>query len=81
MIKKYLKSRIGRIIIGIVLGGVAGYFYYTYVGCNGGTCPITSSPWTTMLYFSLIGGLLFMSRKKDKKQNEDKNISSDERDS
>jgi F0F1-type ATP synthase assembly protein I len=42
---------------GIVLGAVAGYFYWKFYGCNG-TCLITSNPIRTMIYFGLMGGLL-----------------------
>ncbi len=45
--------------IGIVVGAVAGYLYYFYVGCASGTCVITSKPLNSTLYGALMGGLLF----------------------
>lgn len=45
--------------IGIVIGAVAGYLYYFYVGCASGTCAITSKPLNSALYGALMGGLLF----------------------
>jgi phage shock protein E len=42
---------------GILLGAVAGYIYYHFWGCDG-TCAITSSPWRSMLYGAVMGGLL-----------------------
>ena len=39
-IKKY---KLG--LIGIVLGGILGYAYYHFIGCNTGTCAITSKPY------------------------------------
>jgi hypothetical protein len=46
------------IIIGVTLGAVAGYFYWQQVGCNSGTCMITSK-WThSTAYGALMGGLL-----------------------
>lgn len=45
--------------IGIVIGAVAGYLYYFYVGCASGTCAITSKPLNSTLYGALMGGLLF----------------------
>lgn len=45
-------------IIGIVIGIIAGYLYYLKVGCTSGSCPITSSPWMSMLWGSVIGYLL-----------------------
>jgi hypothetical protein len=45
--------------IGIVVGGIAGYLYYHFVGCASGSCAITSKPVNSSLYGSLLGGLLF----------------------
>ena len=44
--------------IGIVVGAIAGYLYYFYVGCASGTCAITSKPLNSTLYGALMGGLL-----------------------
>lgn len=46
-------------IIGVVAGGLAGYLYWYYVGCDSGTCPITSSPRLSVLWGVAFGGLLF----------------------
>jgi Family of unknown function (DUF6132) len=45
--------------IGIVIGAIAGYLYYYYVGCASGTCAITSKPLNSTVYGAAIGGLLF----------------------
>jgi flagellar basal body-associated protein FliL len=45
--------------IGIVIGALAGYAYYFYVGCASGTCAITSKPLNSTLYGALMGGLVF----------------------
>jgi len=45
--------------IGIVIGAVAGYLYYFYVGCASGTCAITSKPLNSTLYGAVMGGLVF----------------------
>jgi LytS/YehU family sensor histidine kinase len=45
--------------IGVVVGLIAGYAYYFYVGCASGTCAITSKPLNSTLYGGLMGGLLF----------------------
>ncbi len=45
-------------IFGIAGGVVLGYLYYYYIGCNSGTCPITSSPWGSMGIGGLMGWLL-----------------------
>ena len=45
--------------IGIIVGAIAGYLYYFYVGCASGTCSITSKPLNSSLYGALMGGLVF----------------------
>ena len=45
--------------IGIVVGAIAGYTYYFYVGCVSGTCAITSKPLNSTVYGALMGGLVF----------------------
>ncbi|MDA3616434.1 DUF6132 family protein [Polluticaenibacter yanchengensis] len=55
------------IIIGIVVGAIAGYLYWANIGCVSGTCAITSKPLNSTVYGALMGGLLFSVFKKDKK--------------
>ncbi|MGJ8737771.1 DUF6132 family protein [Zobellia laminariae] len=45
--------------IGIAVGAIAGYMYYSEIGCVSGTCAITSKPLNSTLYGALMGGLLF----------------------
>ena len=45
--------------VGVLVGLLAGYAYYHFVGCNSGTCAITSNPLNSTLYGGLMGGLLF----------------------
>ncbi|HQZ25378.1 MAG TPA: DUF6132 family protein [Flavobacterium sp.] len=45
--------------IGVVVGAIAGYVYYFYIGCASGTCTITSKPLNSTLYGAAMGGLLF----------------------
>ena len=54
--------------IGIVIGALAGYAYYFYVGCASGTCAITSKPLNTTLYGALMDGLAFNMFVKDTKK-------------
>ena len=54
-------------IIGILIGALGGYLYYHFVGCNSGTCTITSKPVNSTLYGALMGGLLFSIFRKEKK--------------
>ena len=46
-------------LLGIIVGSIAGYLYYYFVGCASGTCRITSSPINSTLYGALMGFLLF----------------------
>ena len=60
-------------IAGIVIGAIAGYLYYYYVGCVSGTCPITSNPWRMTIYGAILGLLLFdIFKKEPKKTSEDR---------
>ena len=45
-------------LIFTLLGAFAGYLYYTYYPCPTGTCVITSSVWSTMVYTGMIGFLV-----------------------
>jgi len=56
--KKFIKKHLLK-IIGIIIGGIAGFAYYHFVGCASGTCPITSNPYMTIGYGALLGYLLF----------------------
>lgn len=53
-------------LIGIVIGSLAGYAYYFWIGCEKG-CAITGNPINSTLYGSIMGGLLFSIVKKEKK--------------
>lgn len=52
---------------GIIIGAIGGYLYYHFVGCNSGTCAITSKPLNSTIYGALMGGLLFNIFKKENK--------------
>ncbi|MFA5419733.1 MAG: DUF6132 family protein [Bacteroidales bacterium] len=55
--KKLLKNNL-LVIIGVVLGGLGGFLYWYFIGCNSGTCPINSSPYLSTIWGMAIGGLL-----------------------
>ncbi|MDR0791882.1 MAG: DUF6132 family protein [Chitinophagaceae bacterium] len=60
------------IIIGVLVGAIAGYAYYHFIGCASGTCPITSRPVNSTAYGALMGGLLFSIFKKENSQTKNK---------
>jgi hypothetical protein len=41
--------------LGLVIGGVAGFLYYYFVGCTSGHCPITSNPYMSIIWGGLLG--------------------------
>ncbi len=55
-------------IIGVMVGAIAGYLYYHFIGCNSGTCAITSKPLNSTLYGALMGGLFLNIFKKENKK-------------
>jgi F0F1-type ATP synthase assembly protein I len=44
-----------RAIFGVLLGGLAGFALYRYVGCPNGTCLIASSPWGSVVSCMILG--------------------------
>ena len=71
---QYIKKQ-WIIIAGAAIGALGGYLYWYFIGCNSGTCPITSSPLNSTLYGILQGGLIGSMFKRDKKRDENNNQS------
>ena len=67
------------IIIGVLLGAIAGFLYWKQIGCTSGTCLITSKWHNSTAYGAIMGGLLFSMLKKsplaDSKMKEKENES------
>ncbi|MES2478390.1 MAG: DUF6132 family protein [Bacteroidota bacterium] len=55
-------------LAGLIIGALAGYLYYRFVGCESGSCAITSKPLNSTLYGAMMGGLFFNIFKKEKIQ-------------
>ena len=53
-------------ILGVIGGSLAGYFYWKFIGCNSGTCLITSKPINSTIYGAVMGGLILSMAKKTK---------------
>jgi Family of unknown function (DUF6132) len=47
----------------ILAGAAGGFAYYYFIGCANGACPISSNPYASTLWGSLVGGTLAMGRK------------------
>ena len=54
----FIKNNI-LVLTGILVGTLAGYLYWNYVGCFSVSCAITSNPINSTIYGSVMGGLLF----------------------
>lgn len=39
----------------VLLGGIAGFLYYYFIGCASGTCAITSNPFSSVLFGGVMG--------------------------
>ncbi|MBI5686658.1 MAG: YtxH domain-containing protein [Verrucomicrobia bacterium] len=48
---------IPNVVIGAVLGAVAGFAWQRLVGCSTGACPLMSNPWVSTAY-GLVAGIL-----------------------
>ena len=67
--KQLLNRRLTKFAAFIFLGGMGGFAYYYFIGCQGGTCPITSNPYISTSYGMMVGLLLsFDSKKKKNKE-------------
>jgi hypothetical protein len=44
-------------LFGALIGGSLGFAYYYWIGCISGTCAITSDPFNSTLYGTLLGAL------------------------
>ena len=65
MIKKLITNH-WLYLLGAGFGAIAGFIYWQQVGCNSGTCMITSSPVNSSIYGAVMGALIFSLFKKTK---------------
>jgi len=56
-------------IIGVIFGSIMGYLYYLYIGCETGSCPITSKPLNSTLYGAMLGYFTLNIFKSEKHEN------------
>jgi hypothetical protein len=58
-------------LAGAASGAVTGYLYWYFIGCSSGTCPITASPVSSMIWGAVTGGLLFSLFRKETRNEQD----------
>ncbi|WP_027375917.1 hypothetical protein [Kaistella palustris] len=56
MLQFIKKNRLG--LLGILAGGIAGFCYYYFIGCETGSCAITSKPLNSSVYGMVMGYLV-----------------------
>jgi hypothetical protein len=69
---KSLVSKYKLEVAGLMMGAVAGWCYWYFVGCASGTCLISSRPLNAMIYGGTMGALLLSMFKKDNSTNSKK---------
>lgn len=55
--KKWIKRSVFA-----VTGAAAGFAYYYFIGCNSGTCPISSNPFISTAYGAVMGMIISSAR-------------------
>ncbi len=58
------KNMLIKKVLPVLGGALLGYAYYYFIGCNSGTCPITSNPYISTFYGALIAFILVFPTKK-----------------
>ena len=53
-----LINKYKNVLLFILTGMILGFAYWYFIGCSGGTCPITSNWYSSALYGGLFGFLL-----------------------
>jgi len=57
--REFIKSaRFLKPLLGIVIGGIAGFLYFYFIGCSSGKCPITGNPYMSTIWGGLMGFLI-----------------------
>ncbi len=67
----FIKNNSG-LMAGVLLGAIGGFLYWNFIGCTSGSCTITSNPYNSTIYGSIMGGLIFSMFKKERKKEAEK---------
>ncbi len=68
-----IKSVLLKRVLPVAVGSLLGYAYYYFIGCNTGTCPITSNPFISTFYGGLLGGIFAWPSKSKKEVSNENN--------
>ena len=76
LLSKVLDNKIYRTSIGAIVGGILGFFYWKYIGCTAGSCPLTSNPYQSIILFGVLGAFLVKDKneKRPKKEAEEQQV-------
>lgn len=55
---KFSKQKLILSVVGVLIGALAGYTYWLFIGCNSNTCLITSSSTNSTIYGTAMGFLI-----------------------
>lgn len=72
----FIKKNI-LLISGAFFGALAGFLYWKFIGCDSGSCAITSNPYNSTAYGFITGGLFFSLFKKEEKKVKNHEVSGD----
>lgn len=59
--KFYQSRRFWKPLLSVIIGAMAGYLYYHFVGCNSGQCAITGNPVISTIWGGMLGLFLINS--------------------
>jgi hypothetical protein len=57
-------------VLPVLVGAILGYSYYHFIGCNSGSCAITSNPYISTVYGAFLGLVLAIPSKKKNEKSE-----------
>lgn len=71
-LKTFIRNNFSYLsLAGLLIGAAGGYLYYYFIGCNSGSCAITSNPFMSVLWGAVFGFLVFDMFKANKKKKTD----------
>jgi len=56
--RRWVSQKWFRGAMGMIAGAIVGLLYWKFVGCQSGTCPLTSNPYKSVILFSFMGALM-----------------------